>query len=327
MCRDSGRLEEALAFAEQQASYSQQGGMGAWTQLSDETQRLQVLNEMGHSRQVLIRVQELWDRIGSLPTPGPHESTEPWHAREVLLGTGRDAAVHLGRWDEVLNLNAALATSMRGRHAPAIAIAGIRFSDYCPLLSLGRTGEALDLLLYCRQAFQDARDVRMLGRTLSALADVEKTRGHDDAAIRFERDALRYKYLAGDVTGIAVSYHNLGHYLRRNADQADAALAAHLNAALVLGLTGIGGTGFQSAAGAICAAANDLRLFGNAAELPARVTDLCRKLGDIPGTDPAGLIVRLSPDPKTAERTLREFIAHTQALASRDVGLSAEDDA
>jgi hypothetical protein len=44
-----------------------------------------------------------------------------------------------------------------------------------------------------------------------------------------ERDALRY--LAGDVLGIAVSYHNLGNYLQDHARRPAPALACHLAAA------------------------------------------------------------------------------------------------
>lgn len=51
----------------------------------------------------------------------------------------------------------------------------------------------------------------MIGKTLSALADTESTRDRIDAAIRFERDSFRYSYLAGDVVGLASSYHNLGN--------------------------------------------------------------------------------------------------------------------
>jgi hypothetical protein len=45
------------------------------------------------------------------------------------------------------------------------------------------------------------------------------------------------------------------------------------------------------------------------------VADLCRQLGDIPGTDLPGLLEALSPDPAAAEQALRELIAQAQALA------------
>ncbi len=95
----------------------------------------------------------------SLPaTPGPDETAIPWNVREVLLDTGRDAARQLGRWQDALDLNAENIASERERGAPATDIARARFNDYGPLLRLGRTEEALALLLECRQVFQDAHD-------------------------------------------------------------------------------------------------------------------------------------------------------------------------
>jgi hypothetical protein len=138
----------------------------------------------------------------------------------MLLDVGRNAARQLDRWDDALDLNAAILASKHDRNAPAADIAQTRFNDYSPLLQLDRADEALALLRECRQIFQDANDVRLLGMTLTALASVENARGHSDAAIRMEHDALRYKYMAGIMTSIAGSYHNLGDYLRSAARQA-----------------------------------------------------------------------------------------------------------
>jgi hypothetical protein len=185
-----------------------------------------------------------------------------------------------------------------------------RFNDYFPLLRLGRTEEALALLLECRQVFQDARDIGMLGKILGALADAEDARGHGDAAIGLERDALRYKYLAGDVTAIAAGYHNLGYYLPGHARQPDPALACHLASALIRALTGA-----EGADRSVRDAAANLRELGPDATPPADVAGLCRQVGDIPGTDLARLLAALTPDPATVEQTLSELIAQAQAQA------------
>jgi hypothetical protein len=312
LCMDRGRLAEALALAGQKAGYTRQAGLGPWTQLLDEVRRLQVLNEMGQAAPVLTEVQRLRDHLPSLPaTPGRNETATPWNVREILLDTGRDAARQLGRWEDALSLNAARIAGMHDRRAPATDITRARFNDYFPLLRLGRTSQALNLLLDCRQAFQDAGDTEMLGKTLSALADTENERGHGDAAIRLERDALRYRYLAADVTGIAVSYHNLGSYLRRHARQPAQALACHLAAALIRALTGADDNG-QS----LSAAAAGLREHGTAATPPADLATLCQQAGDIPGTDPHRLITALAPDPATAEHALQELTAQAQAEAT-----------
>jgi hypothetical protein len=312
LCRDSGRLAEALALAGRKAGYTRQAGLGPWTQLADQVQRLQVLNAMGQAGEVLDEVQRLRGHLQTLPaTRGPDETATPWNVREVLLDTGSEAARHLGRWDDALDLNAAQTASMRDRRAPATDIARAWFNDYYPLLRLGRTGEALGLLLECRQVFQDARDTAMLGNVLSALADTEDARGHGDAAIRMARDALRYTYLAGDVLAIAVSYHNLGNYLRRHARQPAPALACHLASALICALTGADDGG-QS----VRAAATDLRELGAADTPPADVAGLCRQAGDIPGTDLGRLLTALAPDPAVAEQALQRLVAQAQAEAA-----------
>jgi hypothetical protein len=235
----------------------------------------------------------------------------------MLLDTGRDAAHRLGQWQDALDLNAAVLASRRERGALATEIARTRFGDYGPLLSLGRTDEALALLRDCRQVFQDAHDTVWLGSTLNALAVAEDQRGHGAAALRLQRDALRYGYLTGYVSGIASSYHNLGNYLHTHARQPTLAVASHLTAALIRTLMGISGDGGESANGSTWNAARDLREFGPSAVPPRDIGDLCGRLADIPGTDLPRLIATLSPDPRTAEQTLSDLITQAHMLAAQ----------
>ncbi len=241
--RRKGLLAEAMALADQKASYTRQADLGPWTELSDRARRLQLLAAMGQASEVLTEVERLSDQMRTLPaSPDLGESATPQNVREVLLETGRDAASLLGRWSDALDFSDELIASMRDRRAPAAEIARARFGAYGPLLRLGRTDEALSLLLECRQAFEDARDIGMLGMVFSALADIEYQRGHGDAAVHLQRDALRYKYLAMDMPHIAVSYHSFGHYLHAYARQPAPALACHLAAALIRALTGTAGS-------------------------------------------------------------------------------------
>jgi tetratricopeptide (TPR) repeat protein len=310
-CMDSGRLAEALTLCGQKAGYTRQAGLGPWTELSDEVRRLQVMNAMGQTGRVLAEVERLRDHMQTLPVvAGPDDTVAPWNVRETLLDTGREAASQLARWEDALDLNAAQTASKRDRRAPAANVARARFNDYAPLLRLGRTDEALDLLLECLQVFQEANDIGPLGKTLSALADTEDNRGHGDAAIRMERDALRYTYLAADAIGIAVCYHNLGNYLRRHARQPAPALACHLAAALIRAFTGADG-GDRS----VRAAAVDLREFGVAATSPGDVAVLCSQIGQIPGADLHRLLAELVPDPAVTEQALRQLITQAQAEA------------
>jgi hypothetical protein len=233
----------------------------------------------------------------------------PWNVRELLLDTGHTAAFQLRQWDDALDLNAAIAVSLRDRNAPAADVARNQFNDYAPLLRLGRTDQALALLQDCLQAFRDVGDTRMIGKALTGLADTEDERGHNDAAIRLELDALRHHYLAGDVISVVIGYHNLGNYLTRRAFHL--ALASHLAAALVQVLVGINDDD-QS----IGAAGDDLRELGTSAISPTSVAELDGQLGDIPGTDLPGLIRQICPDAETAEQALRDLVAQAQELAA-----------
>ena len=163
--------------------------------------------------------------------------------RETILDIGRYAARQLGRWEDALTFNAELLKSKERRGASAFEIARNRFNNYAPLLRLGRLDEARSLLLDCREIDESENNTYELGKDLSALADVEDKAGHGQDAINLERNALRYKYLAGDVGSIAVSHHNLGNYLARYAADHPRALTDHLAAALLRSLTGIEGAG------------------------------------------------------------------------------------
>ena len=311
----SGRLAEALTLTGQAIGYTRHADAGPWTQLQVEVQRLGVLNAMGQAKRVPGEVKRLRRRMRALPaTAGPDENVAAWHVREKLLDTDRDAARQLGRWRTALGLNAEVIDSMRDRRALATEIARARFNDYGPLLMLGRADDALELLLDCRQAFQDSVDYGTLGRTLTALAHTEDARGHGDATTRLERDALRYKFLAGDVIGIATSYHNLGTYLHRQDRQPALALACHLASALISAFASIDDNGES-----VDSAAADLYEFDTAAILPTDLADLERQVGEIPGTDLTRLIGEISPSSETAERTLQGLIAQAeaQALAAR----------
>jgi hypothetical protein len=146
--------------------------------------------------------------------------------------------------------------------------------------------------------------------TLHALAHVENLRGHSEAALHFERDALRYSYLGGDVAAITASYHNLGYFLR-HAHRPAQALASHLAAALIRALANLGRTH-----NSIQEAAADLHELGTAAVPKLTVVDMNRQLGDIPGTDLPSLIEGLSRDPAIAGRTLQDLIAQACVLAA-----------
>jgi len=129
--------------------------------------------------------------------------------------------------------------------------------------------------------------------------------------VQLQYDALRYKYLAGDMIQIADSYHNLGTYLIVRFRQPGRAVACHLAAALVRTLTGAMGADESARA-----AAGDVRISGQDTIVPQDLTALCHEVGDIPGTDLASVFLKLSPASETAEQALSNLTAKVKSLAA-----------
>jgi hypothetical protein len=230
----SGRLAEALAVAEEMAGYTRRAGLGPWTQLADETVRLQVLTAMGRYDEVLAAVEGLRGPMEALPLESEAaEAVRPWNVREALLDTGRDAALRSGRWEAALTLNAEVVEFQQARGARALEMAHTRFKHCPPLLELGRTADARKLLLECRGVFEAERDVAGLGNVYGTLARLEHETGGRDAAVRFEEVALAYGYQAGDPEDCAIGHHNLANYLERQGADAAAVLAHRLAAAVI----------------------------------------------------------------------------------------------
>jgi hypothetical protein len=122
LCRDSGRVADALTFAEQQADYTRQAGHGPWTQLNCEIKRLQILSLMGQAAQVFTKVQRLRGHMDTLPaTQGPDETVPSWQVREILLDAGRHAAYLIGKDNDALDLNAAQIASSVPSPSPSMS--------------------------------------------------------------------------------------------------------------------------------------------------------------------------------------------------------------
>jgi len=313
----SGRLDEALALADTKAEYTRRAGFGPWTQLLDQTIRLQILHVQGHAQQVLDTVEELRDRMGALPDPpGPNDSTiTPFNVRETLLNTGVLAARRLELWQQALGLNAENLDSLRRRGASDAEQAFDAFNDYGPLLKLDRPVEARDLLIRCRVVFEANNNIPMLGKTLSALADVEDTLGHWDRAIDPGTDALRFTYLAADPDAIGGSHHNLANYLQRAGGDPQQ-IWVHLLAAAVIAYQ----TGSGYLAGRLRALAGLLAVEPAAA--PGEFTQVCQIVDQIPGVHLAELLARLpqrAPDGQAAMDEVLRLAPEAGAERTRQV--------
>ena len=192
-CRRTGRLAEALQFAEREIEYAQRAGFDPWARLAGEGSRLAVLSDMGRHELVLAEVYRLREHMDALERASvPAQMAPPWTVREPIIASASHAARDLGRWGEALALSAEIAASMRNRGASDFYVAAARFADYFPLLRLGLLDEAESLLTWCREVAERTHDIDALTGAVSALADVEDERGHYEIAIGPERTALRY---------------------------------------------------------------------------------------------------------------------------------------
>ena len=271
--------------------------------------RLQLLADLGRYDEVLAEVEALRPRMDALPLTGTQdEAVTPWNVREVLLGTGRTAALRLGRWEQALSLNAEVVASSEARGASALEVARTRYNDYAPLIRLGRYGEAHALLMECREVFESEGYLAGLGRVFSALADLEDKLGHRDRAIRHEQTALRYNYAVGEPGDCAISHFNLANYLMRGGGPPTESLAHRLASMVIWYQTASGyfSTYFQ-------ALSRDLASFApGEPPLPADFAALCATVDQVEGVDLAALFNRL---PKTRAATGDDALRQVLDLA------------
>jgi hypothetical protein len=315
LLRDAGRLGEALAVAEQMAGYTGRAGLGPWTQLADQGQRLQILAAMGEHERVLAQAGALRDQMGRLPArPAASETAQPWNVREGILATGRSSALALGRWQQCLDLNAEITASQRDRGAGLHELTRIRFNDAGPLIRLGRLAEAGRLLRDCQQVFQDHRDTPVLARVLSTRADLEYASGCAGVAADLERTAIRYSYARPEPRDIAISHHNLADYLLEVGGDRAGQRAHRLAAALIRTLTGM----THDLTGAQRALAAEVRAdVGGGDALPGTLAEVIEVAERTDGVRLGDLIAALQPDRQAAAAALAEIL---RAAASPPAG-------
>ena len=237
----TGELQEALIFIDRQKEYDSRAGMGPWTLLFDELQRLQVLNEMGGYADVLEQAEALRSRMDTLPeTSDKPETVEPFIVREHVLHVGQTAAHGQELWEQALALNAEQLKAQRRRGASALETARTAFDNWGPLVQLGRLHEARTLLLVCRETFEQERYIDGLGAALSALAGVEGELGRHDEAVRLNVAGLRLAYSAAELSHIAGSHFNMADSLNGYGGDPEEALAHRLAAAIIMYQTGNG---------------------------------------------------------------------------------------
>jgi hypothetical protein len=314
LLRDGGRLREALDVLAVKAGYTRRAGLGPWTQLAYQGQRLQILALMGEHDQVLAQTGQLREQMARQPArPGADDPTSPWNVRELILNTGYGSALATGRWQLCLDLNAEITASKRERGAGAHQRTRTRFNDAGPLIELGRLDEAGRLLRECQRVFEEHRDIPRLARVLGTRADLEAALGHRDASADLERTALRLSYASPDPRGIAVSHHNLAIYL--GAGDLAGRRAHRLAAALLRQLTGM----THDLARTVRALAAELRDDPADAGLPATVPAVIEVAERTEGVHLGDLLDALEPDCRIVEQALAEILREAATTDGQDI--------
>jgi hypothetical protein len=163
--------------------------------------------------------------------------------------------------------------------------------------------------------FEANNNIPALGKTLSALAHVEDTLGHQDRAIDLQSDALRFSYLTADPEPIVVSHNNLARYLQGAGGDPQQIWAHHLAAAVIAYQTGSGYLAMDLQALAVLLAAEP-------AAAPGEFTQVCQIVDQIPGVHLADLLARLPHRAPNGQAAMDEVLRlapeagaeHTQQL-------------
>jgi hypothetical protein len=318
LLRDQGRLREALTLADQKIEHTSRAGFGCWTQLSDQGRRLQILNLLGHHKQVLTDLPALRARMADLPDQrADNDRVNPWNVREGVFDIGRLSAVALQRWDDALELNHEIIATQRRRGASPAEIARTRFNDHIALLHLGRLTDLDQLLCDCHDVFDTVGDTTHLAAAYGARADLEDQCDHPLAAVDLQRTSLRLCYVHPDPREISTAHHRLADYMSRAARNPAEQRAHRLTASLLNHLTG--DTGELTRTLAVLASELRIDTCGPAAPtLPATLAEVTRLVDADDGIRFGTLLVTLCPDPATAERALAELL--TTAAISTDQG-------
>ncbi|MGH9721338.1 MAG: CHAT domain-containing protein [Bryobacteraceae bacterium] len=304
----SGHVEEALATVERMKDYTRRAGLGPWTQLSGECQRLQILNSAGRWNEVLAAVQRWREEIRSWPeSGGKTEAVEIWNVREGLLDTAGTAAMRLERWEDALALNEECVGVTKSRGATAVEIARTRFNGCGPLLRLQRYPDARRLLLECLAVFESAAGAAEIGAVQSSLARLESCLQHFPQAVGHENAALRFKYSGGSPADCAISHFNLANYLTRANAEWRLVLAHRFASALIR---------YQTSDGRFASVLDALRIHlaeVNPSDVPASFDEVCRLVEQTEGVRFRDLFARLPQRAPSGDEALRIVLEMARA--------------
>jgi tetratricopeptide (TPR) repeat protein len=309
LLRQAGRLGEALEAVDQAAEYTQQAGLGPWTQLAERGRRLQVLRLMGEHQAVLNELAGLRAAMAELPArSAAHETIAPWNVREGILGTGHTSALAAGEWQLCLDLNAEIAASKKERGAVPREVARSRLHDAAPLIKLGRLAEADRLLAECQRIFEEHADTVMLAQVFSVRMGLAAEREQWQAAADLGSTVLRLRYARPEPEDIAAGHHNLASSLRELGRDSAAQRAHRLAAALIYQLAGMA-HGLANTTSVLAAE----RSADDDGRLPSTVAEVVAVAEQTEGVRLGALLAALQPEPQAIKDALSGILRPPQA--------------
>ena len=320
LLRDAGRLAEALAEADRKAEFTGQAGLGPWTRLADQAQRLQLLGLMGEHARVLAETEKLRAAMAALPVRrDAGEAVNPWNVREFILNTGHASALATEDWQRCLDLNAEVAASLRQRRARDSDVARTLVNSARPLIRLGRVRQAGRLLAECQRVFEDQADTPMLAMVLGTRAELEVALGRGQAAAALERTALRLSYARPEPWHIATIHDSLADNLGRLGGDRQGQRAHRLAAALIRWLSGMA----HDLADTVRALAEELPGDDPAVPLPVTVAQVVTAAELTEGVRLGAVLAALQPDPQAVDDAFAEILR--AAAAAKPTAGPAEE--
>lgn len=309
--RQSGRLEEALALADEQIELGKQVEVGAWTQLLHENERINILVTMDRADEVAEQIQALRERMDELPpTAEENDTVRPFWVKELVLDTIYTAALSLRDYRTCLDIAEEAIRQKRARDADLSQIARATYRTCFPLMRLGDLEEAARRLKWCRGIFTDSSDIAALAATYSALGEIEEELGRPQAAVEFNQAALRHQYAARTLGGIINAHLNLG-YRMSAIGGGKRAFAHHVLAALIADTTSYwqGGSAERALA--------DLVVNVNGDDEVTTLEDVWSLVGDdLPGLDVPAALRTLNREVEPTQDDLDRVLANARGQAT-----------
>jgi hypothetical protein len=280
--RLAGRYRDALDAADRKAAHARAAGLGPWSTMSNDVQRLEVYRSANDAEHVLTEVRRLVPLLDTLPAgPGPGEPVSAWNVRETLFDEGLWAADTLSSWNEALDFGRRRLASQRQRGAYPTEILVTEFDMARATRHMEGDAVVGPILERCRAALADAKDyVRLAGCEAQMAEILWNTADRRGDAIHSAGQALRFAYI--DPIRFNVGYYHFGYgqMLIHSGDPVRG--AAHC----VAGQMVLGGDGSRSYQGNLVKLA---RSMAAGVALPATYRDMCGLVDEAPGVHFASL--------------------------------------